>query len=100
MFMVFTRRTLTLNNSSTARLISNLFARGSATTVYWLSFSPWRVPFSVRRAVLITSKEFIELVGEAFFEFFKRRPREKQFVAAQHLIGVQIVGGRHFDLLQ
>jgi hypothetical protein len=27
--------------------------------VYWLNFSPWRVPFSVRRTVLMISKAFM-----------------------------------------
>src|SRR5688572_28485059 len=99
-FSVLTLVTFTLKSSCTASRICCLFARGSATTVYWLSFSPWRVPFSVRRAVLIMSKAFMCLVRETFFEFLKRRPAEEQFVTAQHLVSIEVVGGGHFDLLQ
>src|SRR5207302_559602 len=58
-FSVFTLSTLTLNNSWTAWRIWILFARRSATTVYWFSLSPCLVPFSVRRTVLTISKEFM-----------------------------------------
>src|ERR1022692_799441 len=71
-FSVFTFVTFTLNSSCTAWRICALLARGSATTVYWLYFSPWRVPFSVRRTVLMISKAFMLFLGKTGFDFFKR----------------------------
>src|SRR6185295_13976735 len=75
---VFTRMTFTLNSSSTAFLICGLVARGLATMVYWLYFVPWRVPFSVNRAVLMMSKVFIGLVLQAGFQFLERALGDEQ----------------------
>ena len=74
-----------------------LVARRSATTVYWLYFSPWRVPFSVRRTVLMISKEFMLFLGQTGLDFFKRALGEQQLVRAQHVVGVQRIarGQRH-----
>src|SRR5450432_294139 len=94
---VLTLVTLTLNNSCTACRICGLVARRSATMVYWLNFSPWRVPFSVRRTVLMISKGFMLFVGQAGFDFFKRALREQQFVGTQHVVSVQRVAGRERD---
>src|SRR5207244_6527681 len=101
-FNVFTLVTLTLNNSCTAWRIWVLFARGSATTVYWLKASAWRVPFSVRRTVLIISKEFmLELLlvfGQTRLDFFKCALGENQFIGAQHIVGVQSIARGERDL--
>src|SRR5271170_4899456 len=88
-FKVLTLVTLTLKSSCTACRICGLVARRSATMVYWLCFSPWRVPFSVRRTVLMISKAFMLFVGQAGFYFFKRALGEEQFVGTQHVISVQ-----------
>src|SRR5580698_3320251 len=84
-FSVLTRVTLTLKSSCTAWRICVLLARGSATMVYWLYFSPWRVPFSVRRTVLMISKEFILFFDEARFDFLKGAFGEKQFIRPQNV---------------
>src|SRR5450631_2610232 len=86
---VLTLVTLTLNNSCTACRICGLVARRSATMVYWLYFSLWRVPFSVRRTVLMISKGFILFFRQAGFDLFKCALGEQQFVRTQHVVGVQ-----------
>src|SRR5580658_7389463 len=93
-FSVLTRVTLTLKSSCTAWRIWVLFARGSATTVYWLYFSPWRVPFSVRRTVFMISKAFMLFFDEAGFDFFKRALREEQLGRTQHVVRVQRIARR------
>src|SRR5271165_3959932 len=99
-FIVLTATTLTLNSSCTACRICGLVARRSATMVYWLYFSPWRVPFSVRRTVLMISKEFILFVGQAGFDLFKSAPGEEQFVRTQHVVGVQRIARGQRDLFK
>src|SRR5690349_16126107 len=84
-FSVFTLRTFTLNSSCTAARICGLVARRSATTVYWLNFSPWRVPFSVSRTVLTMSKEFMLFLVQTGFDFFKRSTGEDQLVLPEHV---------------
>src|SRR5271163_675129 len=95
---VLTLVTLTLNSSCTACRICGLVARRSATMVYWLNFSPWRVPFSVRRTVLMISKGFMLFLGETGFNGFKRALREQQFVRTQHVVSVQRITRRHGDV--
>src|ERR1035438_8440267 len=85
-FSVLTRVTLTLNNSCTACLICGLVARRSATTVYWLYFSLWRVPFSVRRTVLMISKGFMLFLGQTGFDFFKRALGEHELGRAEFIV--------------
>src|SRR5437762_11117945 len=77
-FIVLRSMTLTLNNSCTAWRIWTLFARLSATTVYWLNFSPCMVPFSVRRTVLMIWKEFMELLRKPLFDLLERAAGEQQ----------------------
>src|SRR5271163_2764585 len=79
-FKVLTLVTLTLKSSCTACRICGLVARRSATMVYWLCFSPWRVPFSVRRTVLMISKAFMLFLVQTGFDVFKRAPGEEQLV--------------------
>src|SRR5208283_2453677 len=97
-FSVLTLVTLTLNSSCTACRICGLVARRSATMVYWLYFSPWRVPFSVRRTILMISKAFMLFLGKTGLDLFKRAFCEQQFVGAQHIVSVQRIarGERHF----
>src|SRR5450631_3558603 len=97
---VLTLVTLTLNNSCTACRICGLVARRSATMVYWLYFSPWRVPFSVRRTVLMISKAFMLFLGKTGFDFFKRALGEQQFVGAQHVVSVQRIAGGQRDFFK
>src|ERR1035438_8872567 len=88
-FSVLTRVTLTLNSSCTACRICGLVARRSATMVYWLYFSLWRVPFSVRRTVLMISKGFMLFFRQAGFDIFKRGLGEDELVRTQHVVGVE-----------
>src|SRR5258706_789153 len=90
--------TLTLNSSCTACRICGLVASRSATMVYWLNFSPWRVPFSVRRTVLMISKGFMLFVGQTGFNRLKRALGEEQFVRPQNVVGVQQIARRHGDV--
>src|ERR1700722_9221268 len=99
-FSVLTLTTLTLNNSCTACRICGLVARRSATTVYWLYFSPWRVPFSVRRTVLMTSKAFMLFLGQTVGDFFKRAPGEQQLVGTKHVVGFEGITRRQRDFLE
>src|SRR5581483_10230174 len=92
-WLVRCRRGLPRTFNALTRTIWTLFARGSATTVYWLSFSPWRVPFSVRRTVLTISKEFMakSVVLQTRLDLFKCTAREHELVAAQNFIGIERV---------
>src|SRR5450759_833124 len=118
--IVLTLVTLTLNSSCTACRICGLVARRSATTVYWLSgrslilgfplssktglpalsrskkrtfWLDCRVPFSVRRTVLMISKGFMLFFVQTGFDLFKRAPSEEEFVRAQHVVGVERIAG-------
>src|ERR1035437_640135 len=118
--IVLTLVTLTLNSSCTACRICGLVARRSATTVYWLSGrslilgfplssktglpvlsrskkrTVWVdcfVPFSVSRTVLMISKGFMLFLVQTGFDLFKRAPGEKEFVQAQHVVGVERIAG-------
>src|ERR1700677_812881 len=99
-FKVLTRRTLTLKSSWMAWRISVLLARRSATTVYWLKASDWRVPFSVTRTVLMISKEVILFLGQPLLDEFEGAAGENEFVTAQDLIGVEGFAGGDFDLAE
>ena len=54
---------------------------------------PWRVPFSVRRTVLMISKGFMLFLVQTGFDLFKRAPGEEEFVRAQHVVGVERIAG-------
>src|SRR5208282_1695191 len=70
----------------------------SATTVYWLYFSPWRVPFSVKRTVLITSKAFMLFPGQTGLDLLKRALREEQLVGPQNVVSVQRIARGQRDI--
>src|ERR1700689_1187188 len=93
---VLTRSTVTSKISSTACRMSVLLARGSATTVYWLNLSDWRVPFSVTRTVLMTANEFILFRNQPLGDGFKGAAREEHLVAAQNLVSVDFRAGGQF----
>src|ERR1017187_2284249 len=97
-FKVLTLMTLTLKSSWTAWRICCLLARGSATTVYWLSLSDCRVPFSVTRMVLMAVKEFMLCLGHPFRHGFKGAAGENDLVAAQNLVGVEFLARGQFNL--
>src|SRR5678815_3321520 len=65
--------------------------------VYWLNFSPWRVPFSVRRAVLTISNAFMmtkRLSLQAGSQLVQRSAGNHEFVGPKNLVGVQSIGRR------
>src|ERR1039458_1863885 len=97
-FKVLTLMTLTLKSSCTAWRIWVLLARGSATTVYWLSLSDWRVPFSVTRMVLMAVNVFMSFLRQSSRHSFKGAAGEYHLVAAQNLVGVEFLAGRQLDV--